>query len=453
MKVLQASSKQKIQIADNYFIDISVRQNDFNIPLNSFFSMAMRKNIKRQFLFVSKLIGKHIPILPSVISVTGGLLAEIFMRETGQGCFYNAGLFADALSNSSLLGSAMNELSSTNLPIDKPTLFLGFAETATGLAQAVFRPFCDDCTYAHTTRETFLDRQPNLLFEEEHSHATSHLCYFDNVEYLKSAKRIVLVDDEITTGKTTLNFIKALLSNCTAREFVVMSILDWRNRAQRQSYLEFEKKYGLTIKCISLLQGDIATPPFTEVTLENKAFPVSSNAAKVHDVCLNIGDKFVYKLGSSENPVSHAYSVMTGRFGISSAENRGNLELVRLAAMKLKGLRKYQNSLCIGTGEFIYIPAMLSSEMGEGCLYFSSTLSPILPGNRRGYPIKSEITYTDESALNKANSIYHIYNILPGLNPEVFMFSEQSLTQNTKNEIANKLSQLGVKNLIFVSLI
>jgi hypoxanthine-guanine phosphoribosyltransferase len=452
MKVLQAYSKQKIKIADNYSVEISVRQNDLNIPLDSLFSMAMRKNIKRQFLFVSKLIGKHIPIIPSVISVTGGLLAELFMRETGQGSFYNAELFADALSDSSLLENAKSELTNTNLPIDKPTLFLGFAETATGLAQAVFRPFCGDCVYAHTTREIFLDRQPDLLFEEEHSHATSHLCYFDNIEYLKNAKRIVLIDDEITTGKTTLNFIKALLKNCNAREFVVLSILDWRNREQRQNYMGFEKEFGVTIKCISLVKGDIKTPKFTEVTLENTVSSVGENVPKVFDICLNIGEKFVYKIGSGETAIPHAYSVMTGRFGISSAENRKNLDLVRIAALRLKSLRKCQNSLCIGMGEFIYIPAMLAGEMGEGILYFSSTLSPIIPCDRSDYPVKSDITYTDEFAQNKANSIYHIYNILPEQYPEVFIFSEQGLSQNTKNEITTKLGQFGVKNLIFVSL-
>jgi CRISPR/Cas system endoribonuclease Cas6 (RAMP superfamily) len=103
-------------------------------------------------------------------------------------------------------------------------------------------------------------------------------------------------------------------------------------------------------------------------------------------------------------------------------------------------------------GEFIYIPAMLAGEMGEGILYFSSTLSPIIPCDRSDYPVKSDITYTDEFAQNKANSIYHIYNILPEQYPEVFIFSEQGLSQNTKNEITTKLGQFGVKNLIFVSL-
>jgi hypothetical protein len=450
MKATQTYSKQRLHIIDDYFIDISVQKNILNIPLNSLFSMAMRKNKKRGFLFVSKLIGKHIPILPDTVSVTGGLLAEMFMRETGQGANYDALLLAKAIEATHLLKAAITELSTKKLKADKPTLFLGFAETATGIAQAMFSAFCDNCFYVHTTREVFLDKQPTLIFEEEHSHATSHLCYFDNIEYLKNAERIVLIDDEMTTGNTTLNFIKALINVCNAKEFIAVSILDWRDEAQCKKFADFENEYDIKIKCISLMRGNITILPHAELHINKAYVPDINNKPIINDICLNIGEKHTYKAGSSETPVAPNCSDMTGRFGISADENTRNHDIVYAASQKLKSCRKYKNTLCIGTGEYIYIPSKLASGMGDGCLFFSSTLSPIVQYNYEDYPIKNVITYTDDNVVNKANSNFNIYNILPDAYPEVFIISEHEFTQKTKIEISSQLGHYGVKNLNFV---
>ena len=59
------------------------------------------------------------------------------------------------------------------------TVFIGFAETATGLGHAVFNHF-EDAIYIHTTREEMLNMEPSFFFEEEHSHATSHRVYVPN---------------------------------------------------------------------------------------------------------------------------------------------------------------------------------------------------------------------------------------------------------------------------------
>ncbi|SUJ10842.1 phosphoribosyltransferase domain-containing protein [Shewanella morhuae] len=73
-------------------------------PLEQFFEIAERRNPKRAFLFVSKMLGRHIPIKPSV------------MRSSYQSI------------------AAM-------LPIDLPgpVLFIGMAETAVGLAAGVYK--------------------------------------------------------------------------------------------------------------------------------------------------------------------------------------------------------------------------------------------------------------------------------------------------------------------------
>ncbi|MEC1550449.1 phosphoribosyltransferase domain-containing protein [Bacillus rugosus] len=45
-------------------VDLSVTDNPLSIPEQVLFEMAARVNKKRGFLFVSKVLGKHIPVHP-----------------------------------------------------------------------------------------------------------------------------------------------------------------------------------------------------------------------------------------------------------------------------------------------------------------------------------------------------------------------------------------------------
>ena len=53
----------------------------FGLKEEDLFEIAVRKNLKRNFLFVSKLIGKHIPMNATSLFYTGALLAEKFAQE------------------------------------------------------------------------------------------------------------------------------------------------------------------------------------------------------------------------------------------------------------------------------------------------------------------------------------------------------------------------------------
>ena len=66
--------------------DLKLQLNNTNgylgLTAENLFEIAIRKNTKRNFLFVSKLIGKHIAIKPSSLLYTGSLLANKFFEET-----------------------------------------------------------------------------------------------------------------------------------------------------------------------------------------------------------------------------------------------------------------------------------------------------------------------------------------------------------------------------------
>ena len=146
------------------------------------------------------------------------------------------------------------------------TLVLGFAETATGLGMAVASAI-KDSYYITTTREPIIDMKSCFDFEETHSHATSHQCFLNDINHL-NVDRMILVDDEITTGNTMLNLIESLENNLPYknRKYTVLSILDWRNEDQIKLYETFCKEHNVDIEVVSLISGYIENDDNTVYT-------------------------------------------------------------------------------------------------------------------------------------------------------------------------------------------
>src|SRR5690606_14954846 len=71
--------------------------------------------------------------------------------------------------------------------------------------------------------------QVSIDFSESHSHATALKLYrpVDPAaqRILRRAKRVVLIDDEISTGKTFCSLITALQSECQALETIDIVVL------------------------------------------------------------------------------------------------------------------------------------------------------------------------------------------------------------------------------------
>ena len=56
-----------------------------------------------------------------------------------------------------------------------------------------------------------------------------HYCYAIDPALFENDDMVVLVDDEITTGKSALNFIRAIQSKYPRKKYGVVSLLDWRS--------------------------------------------------------------------------------------------------------------------------------------------------------------------------------------------------------------------------------
>ena len=73
--------KNRLNIIQNYDIEIDITANPYDFELEDLFKMATRINKKRRFLFVSTLLGKHLAVLPQVPLLTGTLLAMMYHHK------------------------------------------------------------------------------------------------------------------------------------------------------------------------------------------------------------------------------------------------------------------------------------------------------------------------------------------------------------------------------------
>ena len=64
-------------------ISLNITENKCNIPVSKLFTMSARENKKRDFLFVSKVIGKHMPMIPGTLKIIGGNFSSSYglMKE------------------------------------------------------------------------------------------------------------------------------------------------------------------------------------------------------------------------------------------------------------------------------------------------------------------------------------------------------------------------------------
>lgn len=422
-------SRYTVNILDRIQVDIEVTDNPFNLPIGLFFGMAARINKKRSFLFVSKMLGKHIPVNPYTPLLGGAALALLLLREQDKASRPRTEalleIVLEGLKDERKAEAAYREVVDARLALPKPFSFIGFAETATALGHAMYNVFSSNATYIHTTREDIPELASVISFEEEHSHATAHRCYALKPEPLTGAEPIVLVDDEITTGKTALNIIRDIQSKFPRKRYIVASLLDWRSESDERAFAELEAELGIEIGSVCLLKGRMKAegqPP--------------EQAAEPHDLSalpeaeLNI----VYMGGLEQVAVSSVdssgfrneapYVMETGRFGIAAESGERLDSAVSSIAAELRSLRSGGSALVMGTGEFMYVPMRIAAETGEGVRYQSTTRSPIHTSDEPGYAVTSGYPYPSP----EDESVRHfIYNVAPGQYDDIFVLFERDM--------------------------
>ncbi|MGB3368478.1 MAG: phosphoribosyltransferase [Acidaminobacteraceae bacterium] len=443
----------KQTVKNHYTIDLSQNENKFDIDENMLFELATRNNSKRRFLFVSKVLGKHMAVKANQSLAISRLLAMHYYENLTSKVAYDHKEVANAAKDSS---STYMRKDLKNYEIDEQSIVIGFAETATGLAHGVFDSFENTLAFYHTTREQVEFSGNTILFEEEHSHATSHKVYENAHMKLESAKKIILVDDEISTGNTLINIMKSINDQFGIKSFSVLTLLDWRSLESQRKFSEFAKEFDIKVDVCSLIKGEILDITHGDLDLNDLA---------KHDLFIGETEKMLDKLEFTQDKANNfeksiyidlisdknkefikygdqdkvcAYNGYTGRFGLNMSDHNVFKSRLDDISSKLQDYVKGK-TLILGTEEFMYLPLKIASYIGGDISYKSTTRSPIYPCDDSNYPIKSGISF--ESFYNKDVNNY-VYNIVEEEYDTILVFVEKINSHVSALNLYRKLEKI-----------
>lgn len=392
-------------------LDVIVRNNSQNnsFDLNDIMEVGSRNNSKRGFLFVSKILGKHIPSNPKTIN-----------RYTQK-----------------LTNKIKNKIKNDNV------LFVGFAETATCLSQLIFEQYVDfyykhrnqrnnntsntskkekgltksiksiksvklenllekKIQYIHTTRY-LLDKPILINFKEEHSHAPNHILY-DTINDKDKIQSLVLIDDELSTGKTCINFIKELIKTNQfprLKTIYIVSITNWIDDNKiREMKKEIGSQYHVNLNFVDLIKGSFKFTP-------NEQYKQNIGEAEDNKSSLNTNKQ------NNESKNNIIKSNFKNRLCCNLSDIRyveqyisNNINLLTDNISK-----EDKNILILGTGEFMYIPfkfaQFLENKFVHKNIFFQSTTrSPVIVNENEA--IKSSVSFKDNYNDNIDNYVYNL---------------------------------------------
>ncbi|MGZ8163654.1 MAG: phosphoribosyltransferase domain-containing protein [Methylobacter sp.] len=337
------------------------------IPLNRLLGFAARVSSKRKFLLVSKLLGKHYPVSPQRMSWSYQALAKRIIKS-GAG---------------------------------DESLWIGMAETATGLGYGVFEAAghagIKNGLFIQTTRY-HLEGIERLEFEETHSHATDFFLYYPNDpsqrDRFLNAKTLILIDDEISTGKTFLRLIKAYQAvNPHLNKIFIVSLCVFAHLDDRE-FLEAQS--AIQVEWICFRQGRLRFEDSLNSDINNITVNVSGNGNCKKDLL-----------------------AWPGRLGMDAAISL-ETDTVEILAAHFRTTDDPRPILVLGTGECNAPAYLLGRELerqGFKVMVQSTTRSPIHQGNDIRLICQFEDNYQD-------NIPNYIYNMDPDDYCEIILCHE-----------------------------
>ena len=341
---------------------IAVKVDSGSFLIDELIGFAARANSKRGFLFLSKVLGKHWPVTPKLMyQIHANLASQIPESLPG------------------------------------PIVFIAMAETAIGLGQGVFECFKAAhperlAMFLHTTRYHVSDF-PIIEFEESHSHAPRQFLHQPKDQVMQdiflTAKSLVLVDDEASTGNTFLNLTAACRALNPGIERVHLATIT--NFMGKEVNDALSQRFGIDVTIGNSLSGEYQ---FTAGELRTE-----SVAAQLFEANVDRGasEKFG-RIG-----VAHSVTIPT--------------DLVRRL---VDSISTGERTLILGTGEFMHIAFLLGLELekqGVEVVVQSTTRSPILLWGAVG----QALTFSDNYGEGVAN---FLYNVEPDQYKHIFICHE-----------------------------
>jgi Phosphoribosyl transferase/TRSP domain C terminus to PRTase_2 len=328
---------------------LRLRLEQSRLGLEDMLEFGVRENPKRGFLLISKWLGKHLPVRPSAMLQTYRWLA-----------------------------------SSIPADLPGPITCIAMAETATALGQGVLEAFCEltqrKALFLHSTRYRFADYE-TLTFEETHSHASTHHLHIPKdaaqLDHWFSTRSLVLIDDEISTGKTLLALANAFKTQIpTLERIVLVSLTDFLGE-RRQGV---QQNFPVPTQSVALAYGGFKFTPALDwqVTTPN----------------VTGGD-------------THRAPKRGGRIGCWA--NGWQPDVIKRALESIR-VAPGERLRVLGSGEFQFEPFLLAlalEQAGANVTFHASTRSPVLPFG----VIKSRLEFVDNYGQGIHNYLYNMADV------------------------------------------
>src|SRR4051794_36982416 len=273
-------------VSEHFGVVLQTNFSPVDLDITDLVGLALRRNPRRAHLLVSSVLGKHVPVDPAVVIGTGRLLGELVARALGDEAAHTPGDEVVKALGSAVAHSLAGDVADRNwaglakaavqdgepqpllAELDEAlvsrapsaAVVLGFAETATGLGHLVADQLRAS-TYLHSTRRRVPSVEVAGTFEEGHSHATDHLLLPVPTTLLDTDGPLVLVDDELSTGRTAMATITEAHRLHPRDRYLLATLIDLRSTAQEAEMQTLARELGCRIEMVSLVQGSAMLPP------------------------------------------------------------------------------------------------------------------------------------------------------------------------------------------------
>ncbi|WP_258724433.1 phosphoribosyltransferase family protein [Cellulomonas sp. NS3] len=451
-------------VAERLGVGLVTTGSPVGVTLPELVGLALRRNPRRAHLLVSTVLGKHVPTDPRVVHASAQLLGALAAaRIAGSGDddastpAWTSAVDALAPAVAGVPGSAatlrartdalVTDLRARHASALTGTVVLGYAETATALGHGVAEAL--GARYLHSTRRAVPGVALAGGFEEQHSHATSHLLLPEDPGFLAGPGPLVLVDDELSTGQTILNTVAALHERYPRGRYVVAALVDVRSDADRARLADLADRLGVRIDAVALVAGTLALGDdvlaegrrLVEEHSARDADPDGSRSTGSEPAGSGSRRGAVARLGTLGWPVD----VPDGaRHGLTPAQLDRLGAAARDAASALAGHLggpapaqpstaqpavtpagpTARRVLVLGTEELMHAPLLVAAHLadrldahGTTVAFSSTTRSPVLALDAEDYAIRTRLVFPSHDEPDDGPGDRFAYNVAPGADP------------------------------------
>lgn len=360
--------------------NIRIEENELNLTVSDVIAIAATPKRERSFYLLNKLVGNHLEVKPNIIRAVGSIMAGYIYISP-----FDTKLLVEYIKGNEQDEEKVNSEIQKYIEPNENVFVIGLAKSATAIGMATAAAI-KGSYYISTTRETSLDIEPLFSFEESHTLITTHKCYLKDKLKLQEAERIIIVEDEITTGNTMINLIKEISPLTRAKTYSIVTILNFSNSYFSERLDDLEKELNIKIEVKQMIKGHLDLEELNRGTCSLVKDGESEEADEIQEICnIEKTNEFEKEGSKLTNGILIEMMSKSGSFGVSFDEIQ---QIEKKAQQIAKTIKNDENVLIIGYGENMYVPSRIGYYMSNKAFFKSITQNKIITNKAKSYPIQ-----------------------------------------------------------------